>query len=374
MNSISCEFPHPGLQSYNARSKSPKNPVMSPAETLDLAEFHGDGISAELSTAVHSIAETMPIAVRFHPVDLSVERRRSDAEGSYRDAEEAIRKHRVAIKYPTITELESPNKVLRERFDFSVIHRPVASIPGVKTRFDGKVDLHIVRIAVGGTYEDAGRRIGSEAAVSVRVIERRPSFQASKFAFDLAEKLECDVVSASKYTIQRATDGLFEEIAEEVAATYPHIPHQAELFDALLAKLIMNPEGYKVVVTPNEYGDFLSDAACGMIGSIGLGASASYSFDDHGDVQLAMFDPAGGTAPDIAGKGLCNPSAALWAFGMLLEHAGYRALGGALNDAVRDAISAGKTTGDLGGDLSTMEFTDAVRDAMAARLTGGVKL
>lgn len=347
---------------------------MSPAETLDLVEFHGDGISAELSAAVHHVAERMPIAVRFHPVDLSLERRRADAEGSYRDAEEAIRNFGVAIKYPTVTEIESPNKVLRERFDFSVIHRPVCSIPGVKTRHDGKVDLHIVRIAVGGTYEDAGRRIGSEAAVSVRVIERRPSFQASKFAFELAQKLECGVVSASKYTIQRATDGLFEEVAEEVAATYPHVPHHAELFDALLAKLIMEPEQYKVVVTPNEYGDFLSDAACGMIGSIGLGASASYSFDDDGNVTLAMFDPAGGTAPDIAGKGLCNPSAALWAFGMLLEHQGYRALGAALNDAVRDAISAGKTTGDLGGSLSTMEFTDAVVAAMAARLTGGVKL
>ncbi|MHC4380843.1 MAG: isocitrate/isopropylmalate family dehydrogenase, partial [Planctomycetota bacterium] len=107
---------------------------------------------------------------------------------------------------------------------------------------------------------------------------------------------------------------------------------------------------------------------------IGLGASASYSFDDDGNVKLAMFDPAGGTAPDIAGKGLCNPAAALWAFGMLLEHQGYRALGASLNDAVRDAISSGKTTGDLGGDLGTMKFTDAVCDAMAARLTGGVKL
>lgn len=344
---------------------------MSPAETLELAEFLGDGISAELSEAVHYVASKLPMAVKFHPVDMSVERRRTDAEGSYTEAEKAIREYGVAIKYPTITEMESPNKVLRERFDFSVIHRPVASIPGVKTRFDGTVDLHIVRIAVGGTYEDAGRRIGSEAAVSVRVIERRPSFQASKFAFELAQKLDCGVISASKYTIQRATDGLFEEVAEDVAKEYPEVPHQAELFDALLAKLIMNPEAYKVVVTPNEYGDFLSDAACGMIGSIGLGASASYSFDDDGKVTLAMFDPAGGTAPDIAGKGLCNPSAALWAFGMLLQHQGYRALGAALNDAVRDAIGAGQTTGDLGGSLGTMEFTEVVCDAFAKRLTGG---
>ncbi len=347
---------------------------MSPAETLDLAEFLGDGISQELSTAIHFVAEQLPVAVRFHPVDLSLERRRSESETAYQEAEKAIRKYRVALKYPTTTECESPNKVMRERFDFTVIHRPVCTIPGVKTRFDGKVDLHIVRIAVGGTYEDAGRRIGTEAAVSVRVIERRPSFEAAKFAFELAQKLECGVVSASKYTIQRATDGLFEEVVEDVAKTYPHIPHQAELFDALLAKLVMNAEAYRVIVTPNEYGDFLSDAACGMIGSIGLGASASYSFDGDGIVNLAMFDPAGGTAPDIAGKGLCNPAAALWAFAMLLEHKGYRALGAALADAVRDTISSGQTTGDLGGSLGTMEFTEAVCQAMGARLTGSVKL
>ena len=347
---------------------------MSPAETLDLAEFLGDGISPELSAAVHRVAERMPMAVRFHPVDLSLERRRVDAESSFQEAEKAIREFGVAIKYPTITELESPNKVLRQRFDFTVIHRPVATIPGVKTRFDGKVDLHIVRIAVGGTYEDAGRRIGTEAAVSIRVIERRPSMEAARFAFELAQRLECGVVSASKYTIQRATDGLFEEVVAELAKSYPQVPHYAELFDALLAKLIMNPEAYQVVVTPNEYGDFLSDAACGMIGSIGLGASASYSFDEQGRITLAMFDPAGGTAPDLAGKNLCNPSAALWAFGMLLEHQGFRALGGALADAVRDTIAAGHTTGDLGGTLGTMEFTDVVCEAMAARLTGGVRL
>ena len=333
---------------------------MSPQETLEVAEFHGDGISSELSEAVHRVAEALPIQVNFHPVDLSIERRRTDAEGSYQDAEQAIREHGVALKYPTVTELESPNKVLRERFDFSVIHRPVASIPGVATRHDGQVDLHIIRIAVGGTYEDAGRRIGSEAAVSVRVIERRPSFQAASFAFDLAAKLDTDVVSASKYTIQRATDGLFEEVCEEVAALHPETGHRAELFDALLFKVLLNTEDYRVVVTPNEYGDFLSDMACGMVGSIGLGASANYAFDERGDVTIAMFDPAGGTAPDIAGKGVCNPSAALLAFAMLLTHSGCRGLGSQLDQSVRAAIGNGHKTRDLGGSLDTKQFVDEV--------------
>ncbi len=344
----------------------------SPHPRLDVAEFHGDGISAELSAAVHRVAEALPLDVTFHPVDLTLERRRRDAEGAYRDAEAAIRKYGVAVKYPTVTEDESPNKVLRERLDFSVIHRPVASIPGVPSRFDGLVDVHIVRIAVGGTYEDAGRRIGTEAAVSVRVIERRPSFQAAHFAFHLAGRLGCDVVSSSKYTIQRATDGLFEDVVREVAASYPEVGHRSELFDALLAKLIMHPEDYRVVVTPNEYGDFLSDAACGMVGSIGLGASASYAFDDEGRVTLAMFDPAGGTAPDIAGQGVANPSAALWAFAMLLEHTNYRALGRALDQGVRDAIRSGHTTRDLGGELGTEAFTEAVVAATLDRLAGKV--
>lgn len=343
-----------------------------PQYDLTTAEFLGDGISGELSAAVHRVAGQLPIAVGFVPVDLSLARRERDAEGAYREAEAAIRAHGMALKYPTVTAKESPNKVLRERLDFAVIHRPVATIPGVPTRFQGRVDLHIVRIAVGGTYEDAGRRIGTEAAVSVRVIERRPSFQAACFAFALASRLGCGVVSSSKYTIQRATDGLFEEVVGEVASKHPQIGHQRELFDALLAKLIMKPEAYRVVVTPNEYGDFLSDAACGLIGSIGLGASASYSFDSAGGVKLAMFDPAGGTAPDIAGQGVCNPSAALWAFAMLLEHSGHRGLGRALDQGVRDAIGAGHATRDLGGSLGTDAFTEAVIEATHARLTGKV--
>ncbi|HEX9794016.1 MAG TPA: isocitrate/isopropylmalate family dehydrogenase [Planctomycetota bacterium] len=343
---------------------------MSATEILELAEFLGDGIAPELSAAVHEVAAALPLEFRFHAVDLSLERRRRDAEGAYREAEAGIRRLGIALKYPTITEAESPNKILRERLHFAVIHRPVASIPGVPTRHSGKVDLHVVRIAVGGTYEDAGRRIGREAAVSVRVIERGPSRHAAMFAFQLARRLGSGVVSTSKYTIQRATDGLFQEVAEEVAAEFPEVPHHAELFDALLAKLIMQPEDYRVIVCPNEYGDFVSDAACGIIGSIGLGASANYAFSDRGDVVLAMFDPAGGTAPDIAGKGVCNPSAALLAFAMLLGHAGFRGLGLSLNTAVRDTIAAGRTTGDLGGTLGTLEFAAAVVETLRRTLAG----
>lgn len=333
---------------------------MPDREILNVAEFLGDGISSELSTSVHTVAETLPINVQFHPVDLSLESRRANPETCYDGAVAAIEKHRVAMKYPTVTETESPNKVLRERCSFSVIHRPVATLPGVATRHQGKLDLHIIRIAVGGTYEDAGRRIGDQVAVSIRVIERRPAREAALFGFRLARRLGCDLISSSKYTIQRATDGFFEEIVRDVAKEFDDVGHQSELFDALLYKMLKTPEDYRVVVTPNEYGDFLSDMACGMVGSIGLGASANYSFDDKGDVALAMFDPAGGTAPDIARKGICNPAAALLAFGMLLTHSGFRGLGTIVGEAVRGCIADGESTGDLGGKLNTAEFTQAV--------------
>ena len=333
---------------------------MPDRESLHVAELLGDGISAELSQSVRAVADALPLQVHFYPTDLSLEARRQDADQCYEAALAAMRQHGVSIKYPTVTETESPNKVLRERCNFSVIHRPVATLPGVETRHQGEVDLHIIRVAVGGTYEDAGRRIGDDVAVSIRVIERRPAREAALYAFRLAQRLGCGLVSSSKYTIQRATDGFFEEIVAEVARGFEGVEHQSELFDALLYKLLKHPEGYRVVVTPNEYGDFLSDMACGMVGSIGLGASANYAFDEAGEVALAMFDPAGGTAPDIAGKGVCNPAAALLAFAMLLTHCGFRGLGTMLDEAVRSAIASGQSTADLGGSLDTAQFTSAV--------------
>jgi isocitrate/isopropylmalate dehydrogenase len=231
---------------------------------------------------------------------------------------------------------------------------------GVENNFKQSLDIDVVRIATGGTYSDRGMRIGEESAVSVRVIERGPSRLAARYAFELARKRGTHVVSTSKYTIQREADGLFEAQVEEIAGRYPEIKYRRELFDALLAGIILHPHDYSVIVCPNEYGDFLSDMACGLIGSIGLGDSASFAFDRDGACTLAMFDPAGGSAPDIAGQGVCNPSAALLSFGSLLRHAGQADAGQGLRDAVRAAIADGAKTRDIGGDLSTRDFTAEV--------------
>jgi len=331
-----------------------------------IVELLGDGISAELSSSVHAVAEALPFELEFIPCDLSEESRRDGVDQVFDEAEALMRRYGVALKYPTATTKESPNRILRERCQFAVIHRPVCSIPGIESNFTRKLDIDIVRIATGGTYEDVGRRIGPDTAVSLRVIERGPSTHAARFAFKLAQMRRVGVVSTSKYTIQQATDGLFEEAVGRIATDYPATDYRRELFDALLAGIIMYPERYGVIVCPNEYGDFLSDSACGLIGSIGLGDSASYAFDDRGQITLAMFDPSGGTAPDIAGEDRANPTAALLALANLLRHVGEPAASKALREALLGSIAEGQCTPDIRGSLGTTEFTSIV----AAKVRG----
>ncbi len=154
----------------------------------------------------------------------------------------------------------------------------------------------------------------------------------------------------------------------QVHKRFPFVGHKVELFDALLAKIILTPEQYKVVLVLNEYGDFLSDMASGLVGSMGTGASGNFAFNPDHSIALAMFDPAGGTAPDIAGKDLCNPAAILFAYSMLLEHIGHRELGDALMASVLGAIASGRTTHDLGGNLSCSDFTGVVIESLKEKL------
>src|SRR5690606_1185040 len=309
--------------------------------------------------ACHALSEGLGIPVTFRPGGGSVERREAGT-AAVDGGIELTQALGAAMKYPTVTKTVSPNQVLRDRLNLAVIHRPCRTYPGVSRNYTGTIDLHVGRVAAGGTYEDAGIRLGRYSAVSSRVMERIPVEHAAHFAFRLAERHRHSVVSTSKYTIQRAADGLFEEIVDEVAKEYRNTEHRRELFDSLLAKVIINPEQFDVIVCPNEYGDFLSDAVYGLIGSIGLGASASYAFTPSHQPIIGIFDPAGGTAPDIAGKGIATPAGSIEAYGYLLEFFGQRDMSKRLIDSVRDCIASGEKTADLGGTLNTMEFTKAV--------------
>jgi isocitrate dehydrogenase (NAD+) len=336
--------------------------------TYRVTELLGDGIGAELSRAVHRLVAALPVNLEFQAVDLCLENRRARRTAIYDEAVASISETGFALKYPTTTAEESPNAILRRRLDLSVIHRPVSTIPGVPTNFRRELDLDIVRIATGGTYDDPGRMIGEDGAVSLRIVERRPVREAARYAFNLARKTGRRVTSASKHTIQKATDGLFEQVTTEVARQFPEVEHATELFDALLGKVVMAPEKFQVVLVLNEYGDFLSDMACGLAGSLGIGASANLGFDRAEVVRVALFDAAHGTAPDIAGKNLANPTAIFLALSLLLNQLGEIEIGRTLKLATLDLLREGVRTRDLGGGETTESFTEEVAAEVARRL------
>ncbi len=332
--------------------------------SIPITELQGDGIGPELEKAVHAVADALPLDFDFRPVDWSLETRERQGGVAIDQAEDSMRETQLVLKYPTVTGTRSPNALIRRRCGFSVIYRPAISIPGISSFFTEPIDLHIVRVATGGTYDDPGRLIGRDAAVSLRMVEREPCEQAAAFAFELARKKKMHVTSSSKHTIQKVTDGLFETIVGDMHRHYTDILHKQELFDALLAKILLQPADYQVVLVLNEYGDFLSDMASGLVGSLGTGASGNYSFNAKREVEIAMFDPAGGTAPDIAGQDKANPTAVLLSFGMLLDHIDRYDLGHALRLAMLSAIRDGECTADLRGKLGTRDYTQVVIDRM----------
>lgn len=331
---------------------------------VTVTELMGDGIAAELQESVYAVTEIMPIEFNFETIDLSLPNRERLDRQVFMQVEESMRKNKVALKYPTITKDISPNAIIRRMCDFSVILRPVISIKGITSNFKESLFLYIVRIATGGTYDDPGRLIGKDAAISIRIVEREPCRHAAKFAFNFARKKGLSVTSSSKHTIQKVTDGLFQSVVKEVHKEFQDVEHHVELFDALLAKIAMKPEEFEVVLVLNEYGDFLSDMASGLAGSIGTGTSGNFSFTENDAIDIAMFDPSGGTAPDIAGQNKCNPTGILLALGMLLDHIDRYDVGHALRMALLSAIADGECTVDIDGQLGTREFTQSVVDRL----------
>ena len=136
---------------------------------IEITELLGDGIGPELRQAVHTIADAMPLEFRFESIDWSLETRERDVEDAMDRAEQSMRRTRLALKYPTVTKTRSPNAMIRRRCGFSVIYRPAISIRGISSNFKENVNLHIVRVATGGTYDDPGQLIGRDAAVSLRM-------------------------------------------------------------------------------------------------------------------------------------------------------------------------------------------------------------
>jgi len=245
----------------------------------------------------------------------------------------------------------SPIVRLRRDLDLYANLRPVRSWPGVPSRQN--VDLFIVRENSEGLY--AGReRTEGESAITERVITRKASARIAHVAFRLATRRRQHVTVVHKANVLRATCGMFRRTVMEVAHSYPEVAVDEVLVDAMAMRLILEPERFDVIVTTNLFGDILSDEAAALSGGIGLAPSGNI-----GD-KLAIFEPVHGSAPDIAGQGIANPTAAILAAAMLLDHLGERIAAGRIRKAVESALADGACTRDLGGRLSTAESTGAI--------------
>ncbi|HEY2030070.1 MAG TPA: isocitrate/isopropylmalate family dehydrogenase [Myxococcales bacterium] len=274
---------------------------------------------------------------------------------------ESIRRNKLALKGPLATPIgegfRSVNVALRKEFELYANVRPARSFAGVDTRYTG-VDLVVIRENTQGLYSGVEHYIDDEhsAAESISIITRKGSERIVQYAFEFAKKNNRRKVTlVHKANILKATSGLFLETGRQVAARHGDIEFKEMIVDNCAMQLVKNPLQFDVIVTTNLFGDILSDLTSGLIGGLGLTAGANIG------KSAGIFEAVHGTAPDIAGKGMANPTAVMLAGVMLLEHIGERTAANRLVTAVREAIASKEAiTPDLGGSATTRMFTQAV--------------
>jgi len=237
--------------------------------------------------------------------------------------------------------------------------RPARAYPGVDA-LHPDTDLVFVRENTEGVYSGIESEITEGVTTLTRVITEAASREIAEYGFEYAAESDYSSVTvAHKANVMRETDGLFLETAREVAAEYEHdLDVDDALMDALAMHLVERPEEYEVVLCPNLAGDVLSDLAAGLVGGLGLLPSANVGHDN------ALFEPVHGTAPDIAGEGVANPSATILSAAMLLEHLGFDEEGARVRAAVEDTLADGPHTPDLGGDATTEDVTQTILDRL----------
>jgi isocitrate dehydrogenase (NAD+) len=274
---------------------------------------------------------------------------------------ESIARTRVALKGPLTTPVgegfSSLNVELRRRFDLYANVRPALSFPNTRSRYAG-IDLLTVRENTEGAYRSEGQTLSTdgEMAQSLIQVTRRGSERIARYAFDLARRTgRRRVTIVHKANILKTTSGLFLKTAKAVAADYPDIAVNEMIVDNACMQLVMNPHQFEVIVTTNLFGDILSDLCAGLVGGLGMAPGANIGTD------AAIFEAVHGSAPDIAGKGIANPTALLLAAAMMLDHLGLLDAAERLRSAIRATLEAkDRLTGDLGGSAGTEAFADAL--------------
>ncbi len=319
----------------------------------------GDGIGPEIAESVKQIFAKADVDINFEVMPAG-----EDSLGKHGSLLPEItiknlKANKIGLKGPTTTPVggghRSVNVDMRQRFELYANIRPVRTIPGMKNLHAG-VDMIIVRENTEDLYKGVEYKIGNGIAHGIKIITADASLRIGRYAFEMARKLGRKKVSAvHKANIMKLTDGLFLDCIRAVAAEFKDIEYNEVIVDNCCMQLVTKPQQFDVIVTENLYGDILSDLASGLIGGLGVAAGANIG------QGMAIFEAVHGSAPDIAGKGIANPTALILSGVMMLEYLGDLENAGRIREAVFKTLTDPQLcTRDIGGNCSTARFTENV--------------
>jgi isocitrate dehydrogenase (NAD+) len=319
----------------------------------------GDGIGPEVSKAVQTIINAAGVSIDWQEMSARADPERRGSDATLTAVIESIRRNGVALKGPLATAVAagppSLNVRLRKALDLYANVRPVKNRTGVTARYQD-VDVVLIRENTEDLYAGLEHEVVPGVVESLKIITERASVRIAHFAFEYARKWGRKKIHAiHKANIMKLSDGLFLTSIRKVASEYPEIEYQELIIDNACMQMVLNPHQFDMLLLTNLYGDIMSDLAAGLVGGLGVVPSANIG------ERAAVFEAVHGTAPDIAGRGIANPTALLMSAIMMLDHIGEVPAAQMIEAALHKVYREGKSlTRDLGGSATTAEFTDAV--------------
>jgi NAD-dependent isocitrate dehydrogenase len=318
----------------------------------------GDGIGPEIAAAVRRILDAAGVPIQWVHVDAGLGAIEQFGRSITDDGIRTLREVGVALKGPTTTPVggghSSVNVLIRKMLGLYANVRMVRSLPGVTTRYSN-IDIVVIRENVEDTYGGIEYMQTPDVALGFKFISRQGSENVARYAFEYARATaRRKVTCVHKANIHKMADGMFLNVFREVAAQYPDIEANDVIVDNACMQLVTRPEQYDVMLLPNLYGDIVSDLCAGLIGGLGVAPGSNIGPD------VAIFEAVHGSAPDIAGKGVANPTALLQSAIHMLRYIGEADAADTVENALFGALADGRKTRDLGGELGTDAFADAI--------------
>ena len=326
----------------------------------------GDGIGPEVSAAARRAVDATGVKIDWEVAELNPDIILKTGQSLPQHVVDSLERTGIGLKAPVTTPIAggytSVNVALRKRLDLYANVRPVRSLPGLITRFsDVNIDMVIFRENTEDLYSGLEHEVIPDVVTSLKVITRAASIRIAETAFRFAtQERRKKVAAIHKANIMKLADGLFLRCCREVAQRHPHIEYKELIVDNASMQLVIRPEQFDILLLPNLYGDIVSDLAAGLVGGLGVVPGANLG-ENH-----AVFEAVHGSAPDIAGKGIANPTAMMFSAVMMLAHLREQAAADRLRTAV-EKVYADKRhlPPDVGGAAGTEEFTESVIAAMA---------